>query len=169
LFELPSYTNRSSSRIVRESGASRLLQWLATGSLRCRDPAIRVGNVASALLGQPVRMQATILRPHAEVPPIVKWTSCWIRKSTIHRSDLDRKLHAGLRCGMPDLQVGNPAGRARERGSTASESSAPKPILHFGKPDSQEARREQHLKPINRLMFLISSAVLRCTSHNTQR
>ena len=84
------------------------------------------------------------------------------------RGDLDRELHAGLRCScrMPDL---NPAGRARERGSTASASSAPNPILHFGKLDLQEARREKHLQPVNCLMFLISSAVLRCASHNTQR
>lgn len=81
----------------------------------------------------------------------------WIRKSTMCRGDLDRELHAGLRCScrMPDL-------RARERRSTTSESSAPKSILQFGKLDLQKARRETQLWPINRLMFLISSAVLPC-------
>lgn len=138
--------NRSPSRIIHESGASRLLQWLATGSLRCRDPANTSGKgrqSVACMLGRPVRMQATNSSPTCRGDTTL---FLWIRKSTMCRGDLDRELHAGLRCScrMPDL---NPAGRARERGSTASASasSAPKPILHFGKLDLQEARREKHL------------------------
>ena len=97
-------------------------------------------------------MQATTLRPHVKVTR--PSSSGYGSPRCV---DLDRELHAGLRCScrMPDL-------RARERRSTTSESSGPKSILQFGKLDLQKARRETQLWPINRLMFLISSAVLPC-------